>query len=54
MNQEVNQMKNLIQWHKSMLEKVRKEMGVSDYMMYWMAFLEGALVTWIIMRLLLR
>ena len=45
------QMKKLIGWHKTTLERVQKEMGVSNYVMYWMSFLEGALVMWIIMRL---
>ncbi len=40
----------LINWHKSMLERAQKEMGLSNYTLYWMAFLEGALVMWLIMK----
>ncbi|AAQ00528.1 putative protein family PM-16 [Prochlorococcus sp. SS52] len=44
-------MKKLITWHKSMLERAQKEMGLSNYTLYWMAFFEGALVMWIIMKI---
>ena len=44
-------MKKLIKWHKSVLERLQKEMGLSNYTLYWMAFLEGALVMWVIMKI---
>ncbi|KGG14914.1 MULTISPECIES: hypothetical protein [unclassified Prochlorococcus] len=43
-------MNKFINWHKSILERVQKEMGLSNYTLYWMAFLEGALVMWIIIK----
>ena len=46
-------MKKLIKWHKSMIERAQKEMGLSNYTMYWMAFIEGALVMWLIMKITL-
>ena len=47
-------MKKLIRWHKETLENAQKEMGISNYLMYWMAFLEGALLMWIFMRIIFR
>ncbi len=41
----------LIQWHKSFVERAQKEMGISNYALYWFGFLEGALVIWIIMKI---
>ena len=43
---------NLIQWHKSFVERAQKEMGISNYALYWFGFLEGALVMWIIMKVI--
>ena len=40
----------LIQWHKSFIDRAQKEMGISNYALYWFGFLEGALVIWIIMK----
>ncbi|MBW3042561.1 hypothetical protein [Prochlorococcus marinus] len=40
----------LIQWHKSFVERAQKEMGISNYVLYWFGFLEGALVMWIFMK----
>ena len=40
----------LIQWHKSFVERVQKEMGISNYALYWFGFIEGALAMWIIMK----
>ena len=41
---------NFIKWHKIFLERAQKEMGISNYALYWFGFLEGALVMWIIMK----
>tara|TARA_B100001250_G_scaffold202087_1_gene173268 strand:- start:371 stop:538 length:168 start_codon:yes stop_codon:yes gene_type:complete len=43
---------NFIQWHKSFIEKAQKEMGISNYALYWFGFIEGALVMWIIMKVI--
>jgi len=40
----------LIQWHKSFVERAQKEMGISNYALYWFGVLEGALVMWVIMK----
>ena len=42
----------LIQWHKSFVERAQKELGISNYALYWFGFLEGALVMWIIMKII--
>tara|TARA_B100000945_G_C20359716_1_gene586492 strand:+ start:748 stop:915 length:168 start_codon:yes stop_codon:yes gene_type:complete len=42
----------LIQWHKSFIERAQKEMGISNYSLYWFGFLEGALFLWIIMKVI--
>tara|TARA_Y100001968_G_C18876760_1_gene489780 strand:- start:63 stop:230 length:168 start_codon:yes stop_codon:yes gene_type:complete len=43
---------NLIQWHKSFVERAQKEMGISNYALYWFGFFEGALVMWIIIKVI--
>ena len=40
----------LIKWHKSFVERAQKEMGISNYALYWFGFLEGALVMWLLMK----
>ena len=42
----------LIQWNKSLVERAQKEMGISNYALYWIGFLEGALVIWIIIKVI--
>ena len=42
----------LIQWHKSFVERAQKEMGISSYALYWFGFLEGALIMWILMKII--
>jgi len=44
-------MKNLIKAHKNLIKTVKEQMGLSDYGMYWLAFLEGGLTIWLIERL---
>ena len=41
----------LIKWHKSFVERPKKEMGISNYALYWFGFLEGALVMWLFMKI---
>tara|TARA_Y100001968_G_C19278133_1_gene677819 strand:+ start:586 stop:753 length:168 start_codon:yes stop_codon:yes gene_type:complete len=41
-----------IQWHKSFVERAQKEMGISNYALYWFGFFEGALALWIIMKVI--
>ena len=41
---------DLIKWHKSLVERAQKELGLSSYALYWSGFLEGALSVWIIMK----
>ena len=40
----------LIKWHKSFVERAQKEMGISNYALYWFGFLEGALIMWLFMK----
>tara|TARA_Y100001968_G_C19364615_1_gene721791 strand:+ start:610 stop:777 length:168 start_codon:yes stop_codon:yes gene_type:complete len=42
----------LIKWHKSFVERVQKEMGISNYALYWFGFLEGSLVMWLFMKVI--
>ena len=42
----------LIEWHKSFVERAQKELGISNYVLYWFGFLEGALVMWIFMKVI--
>ncbi len=44
-------MKNLIKSHKNLIKMVQEQMGLSDYGMYWLAFLEGGLTIWILERI---
>ena len=41
---------NLIEWHKSLVERVQKELGISNYALYWFGFLEGNIIMWLIMK----
>ncbi len=41
---------NIIQWHKLLVERVQKELGISNYALYWFGFLEGAFVMWLIIK----
>tara|TARA_Y100001968_G_scaffold199379_1_gene182908 strand:- start:2754 stop:2972 length:219 start_codon:yes stop_codon:yes gene_type:complete len=42
----------LIQWHKAFVERAQKEMGISNYVLYWFGFLEGALVMWVFLKVI--
>ena len=42
----------LIQWHKSFIDRAQKEMGISNYALYWFGFLEGAVFFWIMMKVI--
>ena len=44
-------MNKLLDWHKSFVEKAQKELGISNYALYWFGFFEGALVMLVIMKL---
>ena len=46
-------MRELIEKHKKLIKTVKKQLGLSDYGMYWVAFLEGGLTIWFIERILL-
>ena len=43
---------NLIKWHKTFVERAQKEMGISNYALYRIGFLEGALVMWLLMKVI--
>ena len=44
-------MKDLIQTHKKLIKTVKELMGLSDYGMYWLAFVEGGLTIWLLDRI---
>jgi len=44
-------MKVLIQAHKKLIKTVKEQTGLSDYGMYWLAFLEGGLTIWLLDRI---
>ncbi len=44
-------MKEIIQTHKKIIKTVKDQMGLSDYGMYWLAFIEGGLTIWILERI---
>ena len=45
-------MKEIIQTHKKIIKTVKVQMGLSDYGMYWLAFIEGGLTIWVLDRIL--
>ena len=45
-------MKELIKAHKNIIRTVKEQMGLSDYGMYWLAFLEGGLTFWLLDRII--
>ncbi len=44
-------MRNLIKIHKNLIKTVKEQMGLSDYGMYWLAFIEGGLTIWLLERI---
>ncbi len=44
-------MNKLIDLHKSFVKKAQKQLGISNYALYWIGFFEGALVMWLMMKL---
>ena len=44
-------MKNLIKAHKKLIIAVKEQMGLSDYGLYWLAFIEGGLTIWLLERI---
>ncbi len=47
----IKKVKKLFLLHKSMIDRVQKEMGLSTYTVYWIAFGEGAFVMWLILKI---
>ncbi len=47
-------MKELINSHKNMLRMIKRQMGLSEYGMYWLAFFEGGLSIWFLDKLFLN
>ena len=37
----------LLSWHKNVTEKLRLYFGLSHYSLYWLAFIEGVIVTYL-------
>ena len=44
-------MKNIIHAHKKLIETVKHQMGLTNYGMYWLAFIEGGLTIWLLERI---
>ncbi len=44
-------MNKLIAWHKLFVESTQQKLGISNYALYWFGFLEGALIMWILIKL---
>ena len=44
-------MKNLIDAHKNLIRTFKNQFGLSEYKMYWLAFIEGGLTVWFLERL---
>tara|TARA_B100000614_G_scaffold100272_1_gene90105 strand:+ start:402 stop:560 length:159 start_codon:yes stop_codon:yes gene_type:complete len=45
-------MKNLIKAHKNIIKTVKEQLGLSEYGMYWIAFIEGGLTVWFLEKLI--
>ena len=45
-------MKNIIKAHKNIIRTVKEQFGISEYGMYWLAFIEGGLTIWFFERLI--
>ena len=45
-------MNNIINWHKSLVESVQKELKISNYGLYWYGFLDGVLLMWIVIKVI--
>ena len=44
-------MEKIIDWHRSFIESTQKKLGISNYALYWFGFLEGALIMWLLTKL---
>ena len=44
-------MNKLIAWHKLFVESTQQKLGISNYALYWFGFLEGALIMWLLTKL---
>ena len=44
-------MKELIKTHKKIIKTVKHQMGLSEYGMYWLAFIEGGLTIWFLEKI---
>tara|TARA_B100000212_G_scaffold314933_1_gene268789 strand:- start:251 stop:397 length:147 start_codon:yes stop_codon:yes gene_type:complete len=42
-------MNKLIKAHKYIIQTIKEQLGLTDYGIYWLAFLEGGLTVWLIM-----
>jgi len=38
----------LLGWHKNFTERLRLYLGLSHYSLYWLAFIEGVIVTYLL------
>ena len=47
-------MKNLIKAHKNIIKTVKEQLGLSEYGMYWIAFIEGGLTIWFLEKIIFQ
>ena len=47
-------MREIIEKQKQLIKTVKEQTGLSDYGMYWLAFLEGGLTIWFLEKILLH
>ena len=45
-------MKEILDWHKSLIESAQKQLGLSNYSLYWFGILEGALYMCLLMKVI--
>jgi len=46
------QMKKIVDWHRSLIERAQEQFGLSNYALYLAGILEGALYMWIILKVI--
>ena len=45
-------MNGLIKTHKKLISKFKEDLGLTDYGIYWLAFIEGGLTIWLLERII--
>ena len=45
-------MKKFVDWHRSYIEHAQKQLGLSNYSLYWFGILEGAFYMWLLIKVI--